>query len=888
MATCNCVSIELLNSQLTQLGQTLWISNYPCGGPSTVSQAWNAYPYDMFPAGPTIYICTSNLGSISYQYGIVGTPVIGIPSGAIQTVGGVCTSVNDCYVAPPASPTPTQTKTPTPTPTITRTPTNTPTQTKTPTQTPTNTRTPTQTKTPTPTPSVTPIVCGSGTTTGNYYYTDCCGNFTQGTTVGIIVSLDYTKPYNGVVKLNVPANKICSTPTPTPTPTTTPTNTITPTVTPTSTVTPTPTKTPELTPTASSYYILKNDCEVFTLFDMGVQCYPIAIPTSQTSSDGILSVQVTGGTAPYSFYWEGGQRIQTLVGVPQGSYDVTVVDFYGDYTATTVCDLLAPSPTPTNTVTPTPTNTPSPTPLPNLCLIYVRSNISYGPIQFTLNGTYNGKPTWTATYNQTQLDVEWSTQTSRWEIQGWSFTSGIPVSVNTSNIPDSGWSMAGGQEAQLSMTQGNCPAYLPLQSVPTKQNQTCPANNNGSITLTTNYGVSPYSYSIDGGITYQSSNVFNGLGSSTYTVITRDSATPTNNTLSNTVTVSSNGLNANYTIGVVVNNVVNTSPGTQIATWKVQVTPPLPVGTAISFYLSVNDIKAYYSPGTGTIAGTTVVKKNNVTVTTLAGQSSQPLTTTSRPGCSPNTLGTETFSQSYYLTIGNGDVVSGTSTSILTITDGQVGSNSCVTKLEQSILVNTYSAIINGGVCNTVTNNPQSQGISYHTLQGTTAPITCSSSVVPPTTINGIVVTDTYTGAVQIYPGSFSSCGGLVTTPANSIYLGSDDFFPDTSFSYTMNFSQSVNDIIIFITAAGHTADENFVITTNTGTPIITSPYNCYTTITGNEIISGGGAPSGSGGGGKFVIHNSSTSYTSITITGDGGSNGSLLAICANSVIPVN
>ena len=718
MATCNCVSIELLNSQLTQLGQTLWISNYPCGGPSTVSQAWNAYPYDMFPAGPTIYICTSNLGSISYQYGIAGTPVIGIPSGAIQTVGGVCTSVNDCYVAPPATPTPTITRTPTNTPTQTKTPTQTPTNTRTPTQTPTNTKTPTQTKTPTPTPSVTPIVCGSGTTTGNYYYTDCCGNFTQGTTVGIIVSLDYTKPYNGVVKLNVPANKICSTPTPTPTPTTTPTNTITPTVTPTSTVTPTPTKTPGLTPTASSYYTLKNDCEVFTLFDMGVQCYPIAIPTSQTSSDGILSVQVTGGTAPYSFYWKGGQRIQTLVGVPQGSYEVTVVDFYEDYTATTVCDLFAPSPTPTSTVTPTPTNTPAPS-YPNLCFIYVASNISYGPIQFYLNGTYNGKPTWSGVYNQFQFDIEWSIQNSRWEIPGWSFTSGIPVSVNTSNVPDSGWSMAGGQQAQLSMTQGNCPSYLPLQSVPTKQNQTCPANNNGSITLTTNYGVSPYSYSIDGGITYQSSNVFQGLSASTYTVITRDSATPTNNTLSNTVTVSSNGLNANYTIGVVVDNVVNTSPGTQIATWKVQVTPPLPVGTAISFYLSVNDIKSYYSPGTGTIAGTTVVKKNNVTVTTLAGQSNQPLTTTSRPGCSPNTLGVETFTQSYYLTIGNGDVVSGTSTSILAITNGQVGSNSCVTKLEQSILVNTVSATINGGVCNTVTNNPQSQGITYHSISNT-------------------------------------------------------------------------------------------------------------------------------------------------------------------------
>jgi hypothetical protein len=36
------------------------------------------------------------------------------------------------------------------------------------------------TTTPTPTPSVTPIFCGSGVTTGSYFYTDCCGNFIQG------------------------------------------------------------------------------------------------------------------------------------------------------------------------------------------------------------------------------------------------------------------------------------------------------------------------------------------------------------------------------------------------------------------------------------------------------------------------------------------------------------------------------------------------------------------------------------------------------------------------------------------------------------------------------------------------------------------------------------
>ena len=818
MATCNCVSIELLNSQLTQLGQTLWISNYPCGGPSTVSQAWNAYPYDMFPAGPTIYICTSNLGSISYQYGIAGTPVIGIPSGAIQTVGGVCMSVNDCYEAPAVSPSPTQTRTPTPTPTQTKTPTPTPTQTKTPTQTPTNTTTPTPTQTQTPTPSTTPIICGSGTTTGTYYYTDCCGNFIQGTTVGLIVSIDYTKPYNGVVKLNVPATTVCASPTPTPTPTITPTNTVTPTVTPTSTVTPTPTKTPKVTPSNSPAVRPKNECDVVTLFDMGIQCYPLAIPTSSTSNDGVLSILVTGGTSPYSYYWADGQRTQTLVGVSQNNYEVTVVDFYGDYTATTVCSLFPVSPTPTSTVTPTPTNKPAPV-YPDLCLIYVGPSVSYGPIQFVINGTVNGKPTWTATYDGTQLDVEWSTQNSRWEIQGWTFTIGIPVSVNTSNVPDSGWSIAGGSQAQLSMTQGNCPAYLPLQSVPTSQNTTCPAVNNGSITLVTNYGVSPYQYSINNGQTYQQSNVFQGLSPSTYTVITKDSA---NNTLSNTVVITSLGQNANYTIGVVVDNEVNLGPGSQMASWRVNITPPLPFGTSISFSLTVNTIKGYYLPGTGTINGTTVVKKNNTTIG-IAGQSSTPLVNSDRAFCSPYTSGTTTTTTLYSVTMGYGDVVSGTSLSDLVITNGQVGANSCATKLEQSILINTVSATITGGACNSVANNPQPQGINNHTITQGNIPCTGTKWINWTGTTGGNFALD---GGGTILLNSTSSSPTTIQSVFGYERLVCTDKNPNTTAqginttgTYTYTFSQPVLNPLLSIYSLGRSNPGPITVTMSANTP---------------------------------------------------------------------
>jgi hypothetical protein len=501
---------------------------------------------------------------------------------------------------------------------------------------------------------------------------------------------------------------------------------------------------------------------------MSVQCYPLAIPTSSTSTDGVLAIKVTGGTAPYSYYWEGGQRTQTIVGVPKGNYEVTVVDYYGDYTATTVCGLFELSPTPTSTITPTPTRTPAPV-YPNLCLIYVSPTISYGPIQFVINGTYNGKPTWTATYNQTNLDVEWSIQNSRWEIQGWTFTVGIPVSVNTSNVPDSGWSMAGGQQAQLSMTQGNCPAYLPLQSVPTSQNTTCPAVNNGSITLVTKYGVPQYEYSINNGQTYQQSNVFQGLSPSTYTVITKDSA---NNTLSNQVVITTLGQNANYTIGVVVDNVVNLSPGSQMANWRVNITPPLPVGTSISFILVVNGTKTYYSPGSGTINGTTVVKFNNNTLTPyLTGGTS--LVESPRAFCSPNTqsttttdafYGTNQTQQGQRITMGHGDVVSGYSISDLVITNGQVGSNSCVTKLEQSILISTVSPTITGGGCNSVANNPQSQGINNHSISNTN-----STPIVPLTITNTKINTCTRTSASILKNGVFIYSFGVIAPVGTTV-----------------------------------------------------------------------------------------------------------------------
>ena len=582
--------------------------------------------------------------------------------------------------------------------------------------TPSPTRTPRPTRTPTPTPSTTPVICGSGITTGTYhYYYDCCGNFIEGATAGLTVSIDNTKPSSGVNKLKIPVTTICPTRTPTQTPTVTPSVSLTPSPTLTPTPTVTPSITPSITPTKTPFFNLINNCAPITLFDMGIECNVGSIPSSISSSDGTLSILVTGGTSPYSFYWKGGQRTQTLSNVPQGSYEVTVVDFYGDYTATTICDLFPISPTPTQTPTQTPTPTPTPV-YPNLCFIYQNPTIgtSIGPIEFILNGTQNGKPTWSAYLGLTQLDIIWSIQNSRWEIPNWSSSVGIPVSNTTSNVPITGWFMAGESQVILTMTSGACPPSIPLFNTVNKQDSTCILSSNGSITFTTNYGVSGYSYSIDGGVTYQSSNIFQNLGAGQYNIITKDSSVPPN-TLNNQVVITNQIQNTNYTIGVVVENTVNVTSSTQICNWKVNVDPPLPSGITLSFGLNVNTTKNYFGPGSGIITGTTVVKKGNITLS--PSTIGTPVTTINpRPNCSTYEVTGVTSVDTYQITIGSGESVSGTSTSILNITNNQVGANSCITRLTQSILMDTVSPTITGGVCYNITNQPQSQGINNHSL----------------------------------------------------------------------------------------------------------------------------------------------------------------------------
>jgi SprB repeat len=554
------------------------------------------------------------------------------------------------------------------------------------------------TPTPTATPTTTPIFCGSGVTTGTYYYTDCCGNFITGNEVGLIVSLNYSMPSNGVTKLFVVAGTSCPTPTPTKTPTNTPTYSATPTVTPTITATPKETPTPSITPSNSPFYKLVNDCEIFTLFPLGVECFVVKNPSSAISTDGILGLTITGGTAPYSIYWSNGSSSKTQFNLKEGNYPVTVVDYWSDYTATTVCSLIAPTSTPTPSVTPTYTPTASPV-YPQLCMLIL--NVSpTSSIQFVPNGTVNGKPSWiSGTYV-----MMWNITNLRWEVQGLSLYGGILVSNSSDNIPISSWSLVGGTaNPTINIIQGTCPVYPPFSASISKSDTDC--TNSGSIIVNASGGVGPYIYSINGGVSYVQSPIFNSLSPQTYDVIVRDTI---GNVYQQSVTVNLVGATQTYNISIYNYNLVAISPTSKKAWWVVNVTPSIPIGTTLNFVLNVDSMQYVSQPGSGVTSSTSIVYVDGLAVSPNSVDISNSLQI--RPDCAPYIESVTSTNQNYLISMTSGTIVSGTTLSTLTITSGATGDNGCVTTLTQDTRVFASEGTTSGCNCCLVVSDTQSSG----------------------------------------------------------------------------------------------------------------------------------------------------------------------------------
>lgn len=389
------------------------------------------------------------------------------------------------------------------------------------------------------------ILCFSGFTgcsgESTISYTGSCFQYINVDSVPTYPIYDVTiLPLPSYVGLNLgdcllacPCGEIV-TPTPTPTSTSTPTptptitQTITPTISLTPTQTPTNTPTPSITPTITPSPVIKliNECEPSRIYEMGVSCVVVQ-PTNSETNDGAASIAITGGTPPYTVYWDNGNTSPAIGNLTVGSYGATIVDYYGDFTAKTVCVLTGQ----TIPVTPTPTPTSSPIPTgPTFCMNLVistpKTTINLTKT-FSVDSFINGQPSWIS--NDSLFRIFWDTSVSPsvWKISG--NTSGyVIINQNPSNPPtnQSDWQVLGTSYV-ITITNGTCtegPELLSLFAIENpdlklyvvKNEANCGCE--GSIIADADGGNIPYQFSIDGGVTYKNFPIFDNLCPGVYDV----------------------------------------------------------------------------------------------------------------------------------------------------------------------------------------------------------------------------------------------------------------------------------------------------------------------------------------------------------------------------------
>lgn len=408
---------------------------------------------------------------------------------------------------------------------------------------------------------------------------------------------------------------------------------------------------PTPTPSSSPIPVLQpNQCAVTTLLPLSVNCETTEIITQ---NDGTLSLTITGGTKPYVIFLNGTNvGTQTIFqNLSAGTYNIVVTDYYGDFTANTTCFITAPSPTPTPTLTPTPSATPAP----------VYNDICF---QFTLNGIYysllfdyTSNLVWTSgTYV-----LSAKTNNSGYKIYNWN--NGGSIETSSTNLPPiSGWQILGvSNPPNIIVTEGSCPPAPPLLQTVTKTDNNCqgvlPCT--GNITVSASGGIPPYSYSINNGLNYQGSPIFNGICPNTYNVITKDSV----NTTSSVQTVVVNSLQSptSYILSIVSNTSNVTIPiqfnplgptynfqGKKIE-FQIVPTPALPVGTTITFNLAISSSRKYSPKVSVPGRGTFVARRYSRNFVYSGASLLTPIVTkvdpdnggsvSSRPGCVLNYLG---------------------------------------------------------------------------------------------------------------------------------------------------------------------------------------------------------------------------------------------------------
>jgi hypothetical protein len=143
-------------------------------------------------------------------------------------------------------------------------------------------------------------------------------------------------------------------------------------------------------------------------------------------------------------------------------------------------------------------------------------------------------------------------------------------------------------------------------------------------------------------------------------------------------------------------------------------------------------------------------------------------------------------------------------------------------------------------------------------------------------TLDGFIINATGSGfALSLFPVPWYSplCNNSFNWE-NSVLLGTDLNSPNQGpFVYTMTFNQSVNNVELVF--GGSDVGEDFTITTNSGQPSLSSPNLCGYIINQNQLSTTLILGSAS----AKIIVSSTNSYTTLTVSGNGGGDGTILSI---------
>ena len=218
---------------------------------------------------------------------------------------------------------------------------------------------------------------------------------------------------------------------------------------------------------------------------------PVVAEIAQTTdvrcfagSDGTITAQGTGGSAPYTYFWTGnpaGQEDAVLTGLSAGSYSITVADAF-DCRGTTQIEIDQP-----------------------LALV---NDIETDEV--ACFGEQNGVATAQTQGGTAPYNYAWSNGAAA------SSNSGVAAGVYQLTITDT-------NDCILLDSAVVEQPEMALTALTDGSDVTCFDGRDGEIFVTADGGTAPYQFSYDGGAQFFSTNQFVGLTAGDYELVARDS-----------------------------------------------------------------------------------------------------------------------------------------------------------------------------------------------------------------------------------------------------------------------------------------------------------------------------------------------------------------------------